>query len=99
MPAANLSRRAVQEPFLAVGVGSGAEVAFVRAGLCESALVGAVQVLTLRGLTEGTESWRSTKGSTLRALCLRFLAIVVRKNLRPSDHCYTPSPRDCRSNL
>ena len=73
-------------------MGSGAEVAFAWAELCESASVGAVQVLTLRGLAVGAESCGATKGSTLRALFLRLLAIIVWKNLKPSNHWFAPSP-------
>jgi hypothetical protein len=51
-------------------VGSGAEMAIAWAELCESASVGAVQDLTLRGLAVEAESCGATKGSTLRALCV-----------------------------
>ncbi len=99
MPAANLSRRAVQEPFRAVRMGEGAEEAIARTELSESASGGAVQVLTLRGLAEGAELCGATKGSTLRALFPRVFAIVLWKNLQPPDCCVASSTRDCRSNL
>jgi hypothetical protein len=89
------SRRAVQEPFRAVGMESGAEEVSAWAEPCESASGGTVQVLTLRGLAAGAGSCGATLGSTLRALFLRVLAIVVWKNLKSStNYWFAPSPWD-----